>query len=573
MHDLNKVLFYKTSFDVQLVAGDDLLWPIIFEIKNWMTSKWNDSVCCGDASCDGSQYDGALSDAAPVLTADNQEWSALKRKGQIGSTDDDASVVIESATFYDGVFGNKWACAISETIKVEGCAFREWRTEIGFTWLEQDRGTLSLILSYSDQPGFLGPLQPTPSETIPGIVLRLSDNNRIRCSVSGRSNFMEPTRLEVGDFVTFWSFVSDKNRNTPVVFVSPVVDDRTATLLVDPHAVSAALGPSAAVFFSESPAFMDEMNACLPRAELRCTNGAVRVYEPKKSLAEHWKHRFFSPAAIEELGGAEALILLLRRALAQDVHFYENTVRLDDVHDLVRRSTFEKRLRQRAEDAQGETDQVRLELDEFLDDHERTLNERDRLGEENKKLRQQLDAAESKALSLQQAFEDSGMAEASVAGLPLYPKSRKDIVNMFLEAYPGRFDLTERAWRSLDNCESSPEVLWNALYYLCTLLYSLWRSGSSVDLERSFDDSASGFEYKRGEGRNSRADKAVMASRYDVYNGREIFAEPHISKGNSRGKSKENSIRIYLALDEPLGMIILSSIGEHLDNHSTRNFH
>ena len=109
MHDLNKVLFYKTSFDVQLVAGDDLLWPIIFEIKNWMTSKWNDSACCGDASCDGSQYDGALSDAAPVLTADNQEWSALKRKGQIRSTDDDASVVIESATFYDGVFGNKWA--------------------------------------------------------------------------------------------------------------------------------------------------------------------------------------------------------------------------------------------------------------------------------------------------------------------------------------------------------------------------------------------------------------------------------------------------------------------------------
>ena len=88
---------------------------------------------------------------------------------------------------------------------------------------------------------------------------------------------MEPTRLEVGDFVTFWSFVSDKNRNTPVVFVSPVVDDGAATLLVDPHAISAALGPSAVVFFSESPAFMDEMNACLPRAELRCTNGAVRV--------------------------------------------------------------------------------------------------------------------------------------------------------------------------------------------------------------------------------------------------------------------------------------------------------
>ena len=62
------------------------------------------------------------------------------------------------------------------------------------------------------------------------------------------------------------------------------------------------------------------------------------------------------------------------------------------------------------------------------------------------------------------------------------PRSqRKDIVNMFLEAYPGRFDLTERAWRSLDNCESSPEVLWNALYYICTLLHSLWRSGSGVD--------------------------------------------------------------------------------------------
>ncbi len=78
---------------------------------------------------------------------------------------------------------------------------------------------------------------------------------------------------------------------------------------------------------------------------------------------------------------------------------------------------------------------------------------------------QQLDAAEPKALtepkalSLQRAFRGSGMAEVPVVDLPLCPRSRKDIVNMFLETHSDRPNLTERAWQSLDDCESSPEVL------------------------------------------------------------------------------------------------------------------
>lgn len=366
MLDLNRVLFYKASLEIEAVIGDDVLWPVVYAIKTWMTAKWRNTECS--------------------LPEENRLWGALMHRGRIESADPDKSVSVESAMYLDGISGNHWACAVSETIREEGCASREWRSEFGFTWTSNLSGTLSIVLTYGDQPGFLGAVQPAPNATVPGIIRRLNSNNRIKCTVSGRELALSPIQLFPGQFFEFWSFVSDRERNVPVVFVSPFFSEEGCSLFVDPLKLANSLGPTAVVYYSTERDFMAEMNACLPSEDLRCANGTIRIYSPGKSMSEPWRHRFFNRQAIESLGGEDAVISLLRRAFAQDVHFYEKMIRLEDVKSLIRRSSFKNQQLLRVSDAQEKTDEIQSEFNEFLESYEDALRTIEHLEAEKEKL-------------------------------------------------------------------------------------------------------------------------------------------------------------------------------------------
>ena len=58
-------------------------------------------------------------------------------------------------------------------------------------------------------------------------------------------------------------------------------------------------------------------------------------------------------------------------------------------------------------------------------------------------------------------------------------------------------------------------TLWAALHDMCTVLHPLYAAGESVDVVRAFE-SRSRFSLALGEGRMTRKDAKLMASRKDV---------------------------------------------------------
>lgn len=61
-----------------------------------------------------------------------------------------------SSAYWDSESVNYWACSITETVTVKGFAPRQWVTEIGFAYKEPTYGTISIVLSHGDWPGYLG---------------------------------------------------------------------------------------------------------------------------------------------------------------------------------------------------------------------------------------------------------------------------------------------------------------------------------------------------------------------------------------------------------------------------------
>lgn len=550
MHDLNLNLFYKTSFDVRPnAAGGDALWSILMSIRYWICRKW--------------------ARTGVNIPEDNAQWTELKKGSRITSQDESASVRIESASIGIGSGAGQWACKITEISSSERIAPRQWVTEVGYAERAQGPARLSIVLSYGDQPGFVGPVNGEPTPTVPGLVRSLSNNGRIECLTSGQTLSLEAKELKTGDFLFFWELVSDHSRDTPVVLVSPShCEDGSLHLLVNPDLIASLLGPSAMVFFTTDRGFCEEMAYLLPDRNLRCTNGSIRVYAPSPRLDDPddaKRHRFFYPELIESIG-EEQVALFLRRALAQDVGSYETMTRLDTVRAARRRFALEARTREAAaaharekvEDAEEQALEWVSEIEAKLDD---AIAERNMLADENDSLRSSIFALKSQVASLE--MRDVGpQIEIDMSA---YPDTPEAVAKMLVSTFPDRLDLTDRGWRSLDNCASAPKLVWDALYSLCTIAYEVYSGEPGASMEEAFR-SRSHFDYSPSAGMMTNDNPKLRREYQDCYQGRQVDCGAHIGKGNVDGRAK--SIRIYFCFDEETKRVIVSSCGDHLPNYT-----
>ena len=179
MHDLNKTMFYKTSFDIRTTdEGDDALWSLLCSLRAWATRKY------------------------PALPREAAFWSALKRTGRVPFQEGRPVRFRSELCLEDG--GNHWALTIEEIAEEPGAAPRHWTTEISFVWTAVDAGSVAVALSYGDTPGFLGPCQPEPELTFPGFIRTILENDRLVSTASGRPLSLEPTLLHVGQFKDLW---------------------------------------------------------------------------------------------------------------------------------------------------------------------------------------------------------------------------------------------------------------------------------------------------------------------------------------------------------------------------------
>lgn len=179
-------------------------------------------------------------------------------------------------------------------------------------------------------------------------------------------------------------------------------------------------------------------------------------------------------------------------------------------------------------------------------------------------------AEKVRASHANQIFQSELLYREGVTLLPEESLTYKELVARCANLLPDRVVITGRAWKSLKNCKTNPALLWNAMWTVGTIVCDLLRMHGGVDVQRIVAD-LTVFKYFPNAGMMTRKNRRLARLYRDSYMGREFNCEAHIGFGNER--NEEMSVRIYFCYDDVTNKIIISSIGEHLKNHSTRKIH
>lgn len=561
MRDLNASMFYKAKFNIRTVNGepDDLLWRLILNIRSWIVKKWN-------------------SRGKPnIIDSRMGSWSYFKKGGKFYDLEHLNQIYAESV--YHQVSNEpstiSWACRIVEKPVAEnGYAPREWITEIGYRATSASSAEISYVITYSDLAGFIGFRMPTPSLSVPRVVRSMLADPKLICSRGPNQMSLTATKLTPGDYPAFEEVLFDASREVPLIYISPcrlAEDSDEAKVLIDPAKVACSVACNAIVYYAESLDFTREMNY-MGNSNYLCSGGAIRVYRPNiqvNDVADPSRHRFLSARFIEEHGEDE-IIDLFRRAMAQDIHFYESFFRMDDCKALLesdRHHAKLERIRAQSQDEADEATQAFLEEAAKRESAERTnrilQDENDLLKTENYNLGVLVDMYRDCANQVALVEE----ASRQVRSISEYPNSPPSIARYFETLYPERISFTDRAYRSLDDCDTKSEVLWEVFYFIATVLFDLLKSNST----QAYSDfkNLTGYDIARGEGRQTHLDSKLMRQYIDTYDGQEINIEAHIKNGIRESDPK--FVRIYFAYDSSVAdKIIIGHCGKHLENFSTR---
>lgn len=563
MIDLSSTLFFKGKVEISSEPECDLLWELVMDIRKWMTAKWK-------------RADEAIPYELPV-------WSAWKRGSDFSSEN---NIVHFKSSCYSGREGQcSWACKIFESRPPQnGFAPREWVTEIGYQQSNATKGVVSIVIYYSDRPGFIGPCEPAPQGSIPRLIWLLCESPNIHCTASGCSDFLRPSHLKPGGFPEFWRFVCDEERDIPVVYLSPRKtgegDTDRAVPLLDPTALVKLLGPNALVYYADDLDFSREMTQLCTPDSIGCYSGAIRIYAAHphvKNPEDSYRHRLICAKDIQ--GNEEAVYEILRRALAQDVHFYEKMFRMEDCQKLLERARSEQKMREYRETLERELADTTIEKEQKLQ------QELDKIEEQRFEWEYQCEELKTTIAELKEdlhkerAASDSFRTEAALSSqrkasldavrqIDKFPDSPEKIGQYFELHFKDRIAFTEQGKESLADCSADPKILWDALYQMATRLYDLYESDEVSLIDQEFNR-VSSFQMARGAGRMTRKDAELMRQYQDTYDGRTISIETHIKSSQSKPKSPQ-FLRIYYCYDRPTQKIVIGSCGRHLDNYSTQ---
>lgn len=561
MQDLNATMFYKAKFSIRTAdnAPDDLLWKLVLGIRSWITFKLN------------------LRGKPTVIEYRTGSWSHFKKGGKFYDLGHMNRIYAESVYHQasDDPASISWACKIVEKPEPDnGFAPREWVTEIGYQATSNHSAEISYVVTYSDMAGFIGFCMPAPKPSVPKVVRAILDDPALVCSVGPNQVRTSAVKLIPGQFPDFEKVLFDPERVLPLIYISPkriAEDSDEAQVLVEPQKVVDGVAANAIVYYADSLDFTREMNY-LGNSNYLCSGGAIRVYRPHIRLddeSDPSRHRFLSARFIEE-HGEEKVIDLFRRAMAQDVHFYESLFRVEDCRALVEADIHREKIARIRAQSQGEADEATAA---FLDESDKReaaeranralQEENDRLKTENYNLGVQVDMYRDRANQV-------GRIEAAtrqVRSIAEYPNTPQAIARYFETVYPERIAFTERAYRSMDECETKSEVLWEVFYHIATDLFDLVKT-NPAQAYTEFKNKT-GWDIGRGEGSQTHADSRLMRQYVDTYDGQEIDIEAHIKNGVRESDPK--FVRIYFAYDPSVAdKIIIGHCGKHLDNYSTR---
>jgi len=552
MQDINSSIFYKARFAVEAAepASTDLLWLVVLHIRSWITRKHNRN-------------------GETIVDPDLKRWSAFKNGGRLFDQGGQNRVYAESACFQDDL--TCWACRFTEYQALDdGFAPRLWMTEIGYRQLDERTAELSYVVTFRDLPGFMGLCRPIPAANVPNVVRFLLRDPAVRCRIGDNALSLQSRCLTPEDTEAFRDFLMNPKRQVPVIFISalPTTGEKQLDqLLLDPDKLCACVGANALVYYAADAS----VTIPLPTA-YRCVNGMVRTYQPDidtDNPADSFRHRFFSAGFFEE-HGEEAVLGIFRRAIAQDVHFYEDMFRLDDCREKIDAQRRTQEFAARLADKSLETDEAMELAMEESEQHEATKRKLNDYLQENERLRTELfEVKQLNAAMLQQSARIGAMERAleQVRLTRDYPRDPVAVVAYFERVFGDRLIFTDRAKKSLQECRTKPEILWGILYDMATQLHELLQL-DPANAYKVFTEQT-GWTCSRGEGSMTRNDPTLMRNYLETYRGHVINVEAHIKNGVK--ESDDRFIRVHFGWEPELDdRIIIAHCGRHLDNYTTQ---
>ncbi|OUO58383.1 hypothetical protein B5F74_10395 [Collinsella sp. An271] len=544
--DLNRTMFFRTKFDVRDVNGGDVLWKVVLQVREWVRRK-------------------ALRSGYSI-PLDPRVWTSIKNSGKLQA--EGADVSLDSCFHKDGD-NCSWACRLVENVDLrDGTAPRQWVTEVGFEGWGLSEGSLSIVLSYGDRPGFIGPLQDEPEDSVPNLVKNLLSDHSIRSSISGIDLRERLIRVNDGTLAETLSIITKEDREVPVVLVCCSGD---GAVPVSPELLSETLSANALVYYADDPAYVRKLNDELGRVGMECYLGAVRVYAARPhpgNLSDYLRHRYIPSSELERRGGPW-LVSMLRKAIAQDVSIWQSMVRIEDVRRLNRESYRRREIEEIRLQYLGNQDKILEDMIGYEDQIEELLAEQEALERRvkeseatNAALRAKCDAFEG-ALN---SRKNSSVVNDEVRSLLQTAKKIdcKTVGKLIVLLFPNRIDFTKRGWKSLEDCCTNPLVLWQALYDMCVVLQPLYVDKPGENVGKLFRQK-SAFEISR-ESAQTRSNPALMKQRDDVYDGKPIAIERHLKSGTGNPGSG-TFVRVYY--DTVGDRIIVGECAKHLDTITT----
>lgn len=327
-------LFYKCHFQTRPEESlEDPLWTLVLLIRTWICRKHRS------------------------ISKNIHDWtSEVKYGGELRNAN--GSVRIKSRLYrLDDSTGLMWACQIEEFSDgaddgVTGTSFagQTWTTEIGYREDVNRSGDISIMLSYFNEPYYIGRTKVPPMPNVPKIVRMITECEGLGCNVSGMP--IDRMLLEVGDeqygnsAITFWSKINNPDREYPIVYVGK---DRHGQYAVDPQMLNSIVFPNALICYPADDKAARRMVESTPVNTRLAGDGINVFFPPKKDRARICQYGFDSRrlnvvrryewehGAERKWWGDEAapdpILLMLRRALAEDVRFSESgeLITIDDV--------------------------------------------------------------------------------------------------------------------------------------------------------------------------------------------------------------------------------------------------
>lgn len=560
MHDINSTMFFKAKFTVKIdnPTGDiDLLWKIVLFIREWITAKYN--------------YNNSK-----VIDSDIKSWSAFKRGGRFFDMGEKNRIYAESCYYRptNNPVHVSWACQIKENQYEKGFAPREWITEIGYQAKSYSEAEISYLVTYNDFAGFIGFCKDVPQMNVPRVVRAILGAKDISCFIGDKQIGLEPIELYPGDFPDFKDFLLDSNRKVPVVYISPrnqLYDGTEAELLISPEELAKSVAGNAIVFYSKDIEFSKEMSYCWDN-EYTCSGGAIRLYKTNinsEAPNESARHRFLSAAFIEEYG-KDCVLNIFRKALAQDVYYYETMFRLDKCRKLKDDDERNIKITDIINNKDGEVSTAWEMALEESDKRKKLEHELNDYSDENSRLREDIynyKAQIESLLPMAQCCSSLQSSMCEIRDIKDFPDTPIKIANFFEKVFSDRITFTDRAYKALLECQTRNDYLWEALYYMSTDLYDLLRE-DPVQAYNRFSNKT-GWECTRGEGKMTHADSGLMRQYEDIYMGNTINIEAHLKNGVKESDPK--FVRIYFAYEpEICDKIIIGHCGRHLENYTSQ---